>query len=543
MFFSKIQLRMITRLLPLALLIIAGCKIQYYKTIQIGSITHKSLEAITQFKPNVIIHSMVDELVVYQLINWVLENDSLKGTIGLPIAIVAMHKLHDKSFLKEKALGKEPLSAIHIYTSLQAINYGKLGIPISSITSIEIHEKNEWMTFGMSVLATAAITTAVIYTAAFIYCGCPRVESINSQSTQFHGSLFPGSIFKSLERDDYLILVHVLTEDGNINLRISNDLPETEYIDQLQVLEVEHNGYSYLGVDNGNRFIGYNQSETSTSSVGGISNNITNTLKYRDSLTYDFDNLDTPDELNAITLSYERSEFPGQSKLIIRGKQSQWLETVANYIFLKIGKSYNNWVTRKDRSPAKRWKDKNVRQGVALNVYLKVNDKWEYVGSHHDGGTLSMRELVMDIDLTKVTSSVIEIKLESAYKIWEIDYVGITNDWSEDLTVNSLDIQKAVDHEDNDISELIKHVDDNYHIQDGNGTYVELIVKGPSMASSSIVLKGSGYYHHIRDYDHKPELKFFIQLNKKLGVQDLSKALFQYNELNIIASRKFTVSK
>ena len=176
-------------------------------------------------------------------------------------------------------------------------------------------------------------------------------------------------------------------------------------------------------------------------------------------------------------------------------------------------------------------------------MYLKVNDKWEYVGSHHDGGTLSMRELVMDIDLTKVTSSVIEIKLESAYKIWEIDYVGITNDWSEDLTVNSLDIQKAVDHEDNDISELIKHVDDNYHIQDGNGTYVELIVKGPSMASSSIVLKGSGYYHHIRDYDHKPELKFFIQLNKKLGVQDLSKALFQYNELNIIASRKFTVSK
>ena len=145
-----------------------------------------------------------------------------------------------------------------------------------------------------------------------------------------------------------------------------------------------------------------------------------------------------------------------------------------------------------------------------------------------------MRELVMDIDLSE-SSSDIEIKLESAYKIWELDYVGITSDWSEDLTVNSLDLQMAVDQDGNDITQKVMTTDDNYHVQDGQGSFVELVVKAPSFPSSSIVLQGTGYYHHLRNYEHKANLQFLMKLNKKLGVQDLSKSLDLYNELNVIA--------
>ena len=327
-----------------------------------------------------------------------------------------------------------------------------------------------------------------------------------------------------------------MVDEGNINLKIFNNLPETEYIDHLQVLEVAHNGYDFLGVNNENKFISYNMAETSTLSLAGNSNNITNTLNYRDNINYNFDNLDSSDELNSITLKYDKTKFSGSTKLIIRGKQTEWLETVANYIFMNIGKSYNNWVKRRDRMPGEKWLEKNEWQGVALNVYLKVNDKWKYVGSHHDGGTLSMRELVMDIDLNKVTGSSFEIKLESAYKIWELDYVGITNDWSEDLTVNTLDIQSIVDEDGSDISNTVAVDDSNYHIQQGAGSYVNLIAKGPSLASSTIVLQGTGYYHHIREYEHKANLKFFMKLNDKLGVQDLSKALDLYNDLNVVAA-------
>ena len=49
------------------------------------------------------------------------------------------------------------------------------------------------------------------------------------------------------------------------------------------------------------------------------------------------------------------------------------------------------------------------------------------------------------------------------------------------------------------------------------------------------VLSGTGYYHHIREYDHKPNMKFLKQVRKNLGVQNLSKTLYRFKELNKVA--------
>ena len=522
-----------SQFLLISLLILGSC--HYYKTLPIEPVSNESLETLASYKPDIIVH-LANENLAYRLIDSSITNDTLRGIQGGGLGLT--HKFHKKSFLKKKGYQEDLLTIIHIYTTLEGIGEGKVDIPISAIKTVEIHEKN----VAASVITSAAIPiviAGVVVGGAFVIaCACPQVESTAGQSTQFHGSLFPGAIFKSLKREDYLILDNVLVDEGNINLKIFNNLPETEYIDQLQVLEVGHNGYSYLGVSNENEFVGYNQAETSTLAIGGSSNKITNTLISRDNLVYNFDNLDSPDDLNSIILNFDKSKLSGDSKLVIRGKQTEWLETVANYIFLNIGKSYNNWVKRRDRMPGEKWLEKNEWQGVALNVYLKVNDKWKYIGSHHDGGTMSMRELVMDIDLSKVTGPSFEIKLESAYKIWELDYVGLTNDWNEDLIVNTLDIQSIVDEDGRDISNTVAVDDGNYHIQEGEGSYVNLVTKGRSMASSTIVLQGTGYYHHIRDYEHKADLRFFMKLNSKLGVQELSRSLDLYNELNTIASSK-----
>jgi hypothetical protein len=529
MFNGKRFTGLLKQVLIIGLLILGSC--HYYKSLPIEPVSNESLETLAYYKPNIIVH-LANELSAYRLLSSSITDDTLRGILGGKLVLT--HKFHQKSFLKKKTYKEDLLTSIHIYTTLENFGQWKIEIPLSAIKTVEIHEKD----VAASVIGTAAIPVLLVgavVVAGVVACACPQVESSNAHSTQFHGSLFPGAIFKSLKREDYLILDNVLVDDGNLNLKVFNNLPETEYIDQLQVLEVDHKGFTYLGVSNDNEFIAYNQSDATALSNADSSDNIAYTINHRDNLIYKFDNLDSPDELNSITLKYDKSNFSGDTKLIIRGKQTQWLETVANYIFMNIGKSYDKWVKRRDKMPGEKWLEKNEWQGVALNVYLKVNDKWKYVGSHHDGGTMSMRELVMDIDLNQVPDSSVELKLESAYKIWELDYVGITNDWSEDLTVNSLDIQTAVDEEGNDISNTVADADSNYHIQEGEGSYVNLVTKGPSMEASTIVLQGTGYYHHIRDYEHKANLRFFMKLNDKLGVQDLSKALDLYKDLNVVA--------
>jgi hypothetical protein len=240
--------------------------------------------------------------------------------------------------------------------------------------------------------------------------------------------------------------------------------------------------------------------------------------------------------LNSIFLKFDRSEVASDSKLIIRGKQTEWLETVANHIFVNMGNSFNDWVKKKDEEPAEKRMIKSVKQGLSLNVYLKIAGKWDYLGSHHRVGTLSMRELVMDLDLKSVTSTQIEIKLESAYKLWELDYVAIANEWDKNLTITTLDFESVVDRKGNDISELINLADNRYYVQNGDGSFADLLVKPSSSETSSIVLSGTGYYHHIRDYTHERNLKFLKQVRRNLGIQNLSKTLFRFKELNLAAA-------
>ena len=214
------------------------------------------------------------------------------------------------------------------------------------------------------------------------------------------------------------------------------------------------------------------------------------------------------------------------------GKQAKWLETVANYSFYNIGKSYNNWVKRKDKSNPDKWRKRNVKQGISLNVYLKVNEKWEYIGSHHDAGTMAMRNLMMPIELSDETGETIEVKLECAYKLWELDYVGITDDWKNDLPINKIEILTASNETGQDVLSTISGLDNEEYVLNSSGTHIDVWAKrGNAKAQSSLVLQGTGYYHHIKDYDHKADLKFAVKVNSKRGVQDVSRDLYHYQTL------------
>ena len=523
----------------LIITMISGCT--WYKTLQIEPINAESLEAIHKHKNTVVIHNAIQENEYtlrneMVLTNFVIENDSLKGiTIAPPAG--RKHQLKDNSFIKSSVEAYQPLSTMHIYIELPNMDFGEFSIPISAIKSVEIHDKNVGKSVSTSILSIVGAASVVMVAAVAVACACPQVSSYNEKEDQFHGSLFPGSIFKSLKRHDYLVLDNTINDQGSLNLQISNDLPEIEYIDQLELLEVKHEKYDHLGVSNTNQFVAYNEKPTPLYFESNLSDEMAFALQKRDHLSYDFNDPNSINELNNVVLKFKRSDFSENTKLVITGKQSQWLETVANYVFFNIGKSYDNWKKRKDKASAKKWKQKNVKQGVALNVYQKINNTWKYIGSHHDAGTLAMRNLVMNIEHGSDSSSFIEIKLESAYKIWEIDYVGLTDDWTNEVQTSTINFDAVIDQDGNDISQAIKSTDENYHVQDSIGTSIDLSVKGyfPNH-NSTLVLHGSGYYHHIRDYEHKPDLKFFVQLNNKLGIQDVSRALDQYQSFMATAS-------
>ena len=73
----------------------------------------------------------------------------------------------------------------------------------------------------------------------------------------------------------------------------------------------------------------------------------------------------------------------------------------------------------------------------------------------------------------------------------------------------------------------IKSTDDIYQVQDNSGTVIELQAEGISdQPNTSLVLHGSGYYYHLREYEHKANPKFVTHINSTLGIQDVSRELY-----------------
>ena len=249
-------------LLSIGILVIcAGCNI--YKTIYVDPVSQESLSSVYSVKKNIVINNVYktsgttlkQELV---LRNVKISPDKISGILKSPPE-GKKHRFNKKSFAKNKVEAYDPMNTMHIYIAESSIDTGYFELPIDRIQSVELHEKDYFASIaGTTGIIVVAGATALV-AGVIIACSCPQVSSYTSSKSQYHGSLFPGSIFKSLKRTDHLILKDVLNEKGDLHLRIANELPEREYIDQLQILEVDHTGFAIIGINEQNEFIAFNE--------------------------------------------------------------------------------------------------------------------------------------------------------------------------------------------------------------------------------------------------------------------------------------------
>ena len=115
--------------LMLSIYSLSSCTI--YRTLEIDS-GAEYLQKNNELGKTFIIHDDSENLE-YELTAVSMENDSLKGIL-IEAPFGRKHTVHKRTFKKSVVKAYEPLSTIHIYSSIQNhLNPGPFGIPISSI--------------------------------------------------------------------------------------------------------------------------------------------------------------------------------------------------------------------------------------------------------------------------------------------------------------------------------------------------------------------------------------------------------------------------
>ncbi len=503
----------------------SSCK--YYKTVLLPNTDKRNIEYFHIQKEIVTIADSAGT-TQYHLNSLTLTDTTISGVLT---PAIGNYKPHLKSIRKGVARKQylDPMNTMHIYLKEGELTPGNFTTRLDNIQSIEIYET----AVGKSILGSVGLGAIIAGGAAgiaigivAIICNCPFVESYNADTNQFHGSLFPGAIFESLAREDYLELSNpLLNQDGTLSLRVFNSMPEVEYIDLLELYRVNALEYDNVASLNDGTFIGYTNSKFPKKAISGYVTDVTEQVEKEDGILFDFSNLNQTEELNSLEVTFSRKDLSDHPKLTLVGKQSKQLDIVAHYLFSNIGNRYDEWVAKKDEESGAKWTASQREKGISLHVSLKEKGQWKTVGYIDNQGILSFRKLVLDLDLTKHKDSLVELRFESAYKIWELDQIALSDDYKMNLEVENIPFTRVLNQDSIDIKPQIAAADAEYYLQNKGG-HITLETEVP-VNQSILFLKGAGYYHHSISNDEPPNYDILKKMRHKLAFHEMSKALEQ----------------
>jgi hypothetical protein len=378
---------------------------------------------------------------------------------------------------------------------------------------------------GRAIANVALTTVGVIFVVAVIVAAtkssCPFVYVKNGEKYDFIGELYPGIITANMQQDNYLPLPNISNLNNDYILKVSNQLKEIQFTDQLQLLLVNHSKDIEVLLDSKGQIQTFQKIEIPTLVLlDGEVGEVTPALK-KDNEFYAFNSSKiTRNSTRNVVFEFDMSKSDEKAKLYITAKNSVWLDYVFGKFNEQFGSYYNTFQKNQQKIQAdsiRRWSN---GQNIPLSVYVKTNKDWLLVEHINAVGPMAMRDIVVPIELDKVVGNKLQVKLETGFMFWEVDYVGVDFTENVELQTEYINPSEAIDQYGNNVTKLLTEADQKYFAQPeiGDEVVVHFPVKEPKGdLSQSYFLKNRGYYNYIRDYKGIPDienLKSFREDNK-----------------------------
>ncbi|MDN3668221.1 hypothetical protein QWY93_02610 [Echinicola jeungdonensis] len=537
-FFSKYRQYISLILIPIFLnLIIIGCS--YYKVTQVSSGPEVISQAQKQHK-YFIIHQDNNS---WHLKNIKLNEDTkeLEGKIeSLPPEHQSYKKTNPNKVNRYRVANEKPIYEVHIYVSdYEEGENSKVKVPLSSIRKIEVYDKAVGATVSSYVFTTlgviAGVFIIILIFVALTKSSCPFIYTYDGEGYNFMGEMYGGAIFSSLERDDYMLLPDLDSYNGKYQLKIANELLERQYTNLSELMLVEHPENTQVLADKNGQIFTLNSTFLPTKAVSPNHTSYFNSISKKDSSFYLFDEENAINKnLSNLTLTFKKPKTEKNGKLILNAKNSLWLDFIFGKFNEQFGTYYPRFAEKQKNVPANKNLRWSLNQGIPLSVYIETEKGWEFVDYFNVVGPLASRDMIMDIDLSKVEGEEVKLKLECGFMFWEVDYIAMDYSENSPVDVSYLSPELAIDENGDDVSDLLTYSDEKYLVQPEVGNRV--IVTYPTIPvdknkKQTLFLHSKGYYEYIRDYKNKPNIIHLYSFKKKGAFPSFSKQ-YLYNFVN-----------
>jgi hypothetical protein len=297
------------------------------------------------------------------------------------------------------------LDEVHIYLKDTVLDVSSGVISLQAIDRIDVYDPDKGATTASYVLGTLGATVAIVGLVVIIILltkdSCPFVYVYNGETYVFAGEIYSGAIYGSLERDDYMLLPQIKSEQGFYYLNIANKLEEKQYTNLAELWRIEHPVDMKILPDHHGKIHSIMQPLTPERAYVHH-RDVTPILSDVDLNLFMFDNQQSPNDINQLNLSFAKPAHAENAKLIVRAKNTFFGDYAFGEFTKYFGSAYPQWIeSQRKASP-----DEHVQwmndQGLLLKVYLETSNGWKFVDHFDLVGPMTERDLVMSIDLDDV---------------------------------------------------------------------------------------------------------------------------------------------
>ncbi|MEJ8844201.1 hypothetical protein WG954_17540 [Lacibacter sp. H375] len=524
----KSKLTQSLSLLTLCILIITACN--YYKVITLKNesetATYSSLDSLQKLKRHFILRTGTRSFYIKDLkLN--ADNKSASCVLDtLPadhLFYLTQPKNSNRRYKPSISTQSAIINEIHFYSADKtSVATGPYTLDLSQIQKIEViqHDKkrttNSYVIGTIATVAGAALVTSILILA--LKSSCPFVSAYNGNDFTLQGEIYGGAIYPQLSRKDYLMLNMANKEDGTLQVKISNELKEKQYTDLVKLWIIDHPKNTKVVVDEKGKL----------HSIAQPHQPIKATLNHKDVLSYVsksgdnkllyMDDSSGKDAINEITLRFKRPLHTKQAKLLLRLKNTYFLDLLYGELAMNMGTYYSSFVAKQKNKTAGELKKWVTAQNIPLTVSVGSESGWIKQNTLTTVGPLEFRESVIELDLTNSTTEEVAIKLSSGFMFWEIDYAAIDYSSNDMMTVEVLSPESAIDELNRNVRTAIATEDNIYLEQPQIGNVTTISFRNSNLPKKnmerSYVLEAKGYYEHIRDFKNKPDFAFLRQFKR-----------------------------
>jgi hypothetical protein len=359
---------------------------------------------------------------------------------------------------------------------------------------------NAAATTAASTVGTAGWIALGSLAAFAIFGSCPTVYSVDSGEALLEAELFSYSIAPSFQaRDiDKLGLTHV--RDGNIELDFRNEMLETHYIDQLEILEVTHAENQVAYPDSKGDPIVVGTTVAPASAIDKEGRNILPEIASADGRVWSatsqrLANASPDDFHDFLDFEFEIPEGDGDLALVLSMRNSL-LNTVLLYDVMLKEQSFEalDWMGHDlnhlgNRAELGLW----YRDTMGMTVSVWRDGEFRKVGRIGDQGPIAWSERAFALDVPR--GSNLRVRLSFVTDNWHVDQVALAID-AERGNVRKVPVSTAKVQEERrpDIPEYLAKPDETYLItRPGESVQLRFDV-GDSHQSRTFFIASEGYY-------------------------------------------------